>query len=218
MKNLFLLLIISAISIIFLAGCTQIIVCNKPYILVGSSCCLDANYNSICDRDETNAPPVAQPPVSQTVFCYQETANASTAGDGNCGLIYDGNYLSSGFWESDITKTWDGDWNTYARAPPYRGGSAGNPGYLYVNYIKPLGTTGAYLQFKIGTQTVNITIPSDCLNYNGNLVSFYFVSHDTEVETNIFCKTSSTSWNELYKVFGGSQDSRIYEEAMWWEV
>ena len=27
-------------------------VCNKPYILVGNSCCLDSNKNDICDSDE----------------------------------------------------------------------------------------------------------------------------------------------------------------------
>ena len=29
------------------------VTCNKPYILVGTSCCLDNNDNSICDNDET---------------------------------------------------------------------------------------------------------------------------------------------------------------------
>lgn len=28
------------------------IVCNKPYIRFGSSCCLDQNENSVCDKDE----------------------------------------------------------------------------------------------------------------------------------------------------------------------
>ncbi len=31
-------------------------VCNSPYILVGSSCCLDSNSNSICDTDEQATP------------------------------------------------------------------------------------------------------------------------------------------------------------------
>lgn len=26
--------------------------CNKPYIPIGTSCCLDTNYNNICDNDE----------------------------------------------------------------------------------------------------------------------------------------------------------------------
>jgi len=29
------------------------VTCNKPYILVGTSCCLDNNDNHICDNDET---------------------------------------------------------------------------------------------------------------------------------------------------------------------
>lgn len=29
------------------------VTCNSPYILVGTECCLDENYNSICDSDET---------------------------------------------------------------------------------------------------------------------------------------------------------------------
>ncbi len=28
------------------------IICNKPYIQFGTSCCLDTNYNSVCDNDE----------------------------------------------------------------------------------------------------------------------------------------------------------------------
>lgn len=56
--KLFILLIL----IVFLVGCSgvetptgEVIkepVCNKPYILVGTDCCLDKNDNSICDSDE----------------------------------------------------------------------------------------------------------------------------------------------------------------------
>lgn len=48
-------LLISAVAIVFfLSSCiqTQPITCRSPYILVGLSCCLDANNNSICDADE----------------------------------------------------------------------------------------------------------------------------------------------------------------------
>ena len=42
------------VILIFLTGCfNQEIICNKPYILVGDKCCLDANDNKICDQDET---------------------------------------------------------------------------------------------------------------------------------------------------------------------
>ncbi len=34
---------------------TTLFVCNRPYIIVGSQCCLDRDGNSICDRDEEAA-------------------------------------------------------------------------------------------------------------------------------------------------------------------
>ena len=46
--------ILIMISVLFMiAGCSQEITCNKPYLLVGSECCLDKDDNSICDKDET---------------------------------------------------------------------------------------------------------------------------------------------------------------------
>ena len=35
-----------------LGSCQQKIICDKPYILIGNSCCLDKNDNKICDNDE----------------------------------------------------------------------------------------------------------------------------------------------------------------------
>lgn len=40
-----------ALALIFLYGCDQI-VCNAPYMQVGSECCLDSDNNKICDKDE----------------------------------------------------------------------------------------------------------------------------------------------------------------------
>jgi len=40
---------------VFLSGCVEQPTCNSPYILVGSSCCLDTNNNSICDSDDAVA-------------------------------------------------------------------------------------------------------------------------------------------------------------------
>lgn len=42
--------------LIAIAGCGQKVVCNKPYILVGTECCLDQNNNAICDKDESANP------------------------------------------------------------------------------------------------------------------------------------------------------------------
>ncbi|PIR39934.1 MAG: hypothetical protein COV33_02565 [Candidatus Zambryskibacteria bacterium CG10_big_fil_rev_8_21_14_0_10_34_34] len=33
------------------------VVCNSPYIQVGQSCCLDQNYNQICDNEEVKESP-----------------------------------------------------------------------------------------------------------------------------------------------------------------
>ena len=49
MNKLYVFLIFGLLLVI---GCTQEIECNKPYILVGAECCLDANDNNICDNDE----------------------------------------------------------------------------------------------------------------------------------------------------------------------
>ena len=66
MKKLMILLIA---SVLFISGCNvdeklvsnvvkenidQIVVCNEPYIRYASECCLDANSNKICDRDESS--------------------------------------------------------------------------------------------------------------------------------------------------------------------
>lgn len=45
------------VSILLLSGCapqqTQRSACNRPYISIGTSCCLDDNSNSMCDNEET---------------------------------------------------------------------------------------------------------------------------------------------------------------------
>ncbi len=60
-KNLGIIFVV--IGILLIAGCvneekkegTPEITCNKPYIKVGSDCCLDKDNNSICDKDEAPA-------------------------------------------------------------------------------------------------------------------------------------------------------------------
>ena len=48
----------------------QEITCNSPYIKVGDDCCVDANYNRICDYDES----------------YAKTSETTTSTDGNVDL------------------------------------------------------------------------------------------------------------------------------------
>ncbi|MFH1306414.1 MAG: hypothetical protein ABIH83_02010 [Candidatus Micrarchaeota archaeon] len=55
------LIFLSLMLFIFVSGCTQeAFACNKPYIQVGSECCLDQDSNEICDKDEQGQQPAAQ--------------------------------------------------------------------------------------------------------------------------------------------------------------
>ncbi|NQV91058.1 thioredoxin domain-containing protein [Candidatus Woesearchaeota archaeon] len=62
-KILFVVTLLAAV--IFIAGCTGggNLVCNDPYIQVGSECCLDQNSNKVCDSDEGGAAPEAPAPT-----------------------------------------------------------------------------------------------------------------------------------------------------------
>jgi hypothetical protein len=40
------------VLIIAVSGCSKEIVCNSPYMRMGTGCCLDTDNNSICDDDE----------------------------------------------------------------------------------------------------------------------------------------------------------------------
>lgn len=40
------------LSIFLVSGCVKEVTCSKPYIQVGTDCCLDSNDNSMCDKDE----------------------------------------------------------------------------------------------------------------------------------------------------------------------
>jgi hypothetical protein len=94
MKRLIIVLLVLGLVIF---GCTSTpqqtpVVCNPPYIQVGTSCCLDQNQNSICDKDE----PVTEQQIHKgcaygTVVCVSDydcinntcvkkTSNFSTVG------------------------------------------------------------------------------------------------------------------------------------------
>lgn len=64
------------VLVLILAGCGQKIVCNKPYILVGSECCLDKDDNGICDKDEIKeeSKVIEEPPKQEETKEIQETA------------------------------------------------------------------------------------------------------------------------------------------------
>jgi len=58
-------LILGLVLLLIMVSCTSTpVVCNKPYILVGTDCCLDKDDNSICDSDE---PTVNEAPKPEEV-------------------------------------------------------------------------------------------------------------------------------------------------------
>ncbi len=77
------LLLLAVIGVgILLFGCVQgappaqNVVCSKPYIQVGTSCCLDQNSDSICDSDEGKAAPspsptITEPAVEERAECFK---------------------------------------------------------------------------------------------------------------------------------------------------
>jgi len=76
-KYLYSILVLAIIGIIFISGCIQQeVICNPPYIKVGTSCCLDQNNNSICDKDETIATQTQQ--TASTTTSTSNTSGTST--------------------------------------------------------------------------------------------------------------------------------------------
>ncbi|MFA5888476.1 MAG: hypothetical protein WC852_07245 [Candidatus Nanoarchaeia archaeon] len=67
MNKQILILILGVIILVF-SGCTQKVICNKPYIQMGSECCLDQDGNNICDKDEirTSTPEPSEPTIVTT--------------------------------------------------------------------------------------------------------------------------------------------------------
>ena len=87
MKKLLILSLL--VMVIVIAGCKDIdtiedsgkdlekitgnvVVCNKPYILVGIACCLDINNNAICDRDEAQKEEKDKEPEQKTEDAAEE--------------------------------------------------------------------------------------------------------------------------------------------------
>ena len=78
---LFALIIISIVLVSGVSGCAKETVCNKPYIKVGTECCLDNNDNSICDKDETSQ---SQQDIIQKTGNQSETPKYNLSCVSNC--------------------------------------------------------------------------------------------------------------------------------------
>lgn len=57
----------------------QQVVCNPPYIRFSSSCCLDSNGNSICDRDEASSTTTSTTTSSSTTTSTTSTTTSTSS-------------------------------------------------------------------------------------------------------------------------------------------
>ena len=69
-------LCIVVLMIACIAGCqANDVICNKPYIRVGTSCCLDSDANSICDIDEVAGKQEKMQEIQHKELAEEETKN-----------------------------------------------------------------------------------------------------------------------------------------------
>ncbi len=154
--------------------------------------------------------------TTSTTWCYQESANVSTA----CGGLATGEYDWDDDWTS-VDWTHDGDWNKYG----YDSDTSIDPASLYINYSKHTSASNASLwQVKGETYMLNYSLPNGC--WVQEPLQFRFdsqrYSHGAynDYETVGYCH-NSTGWQKLFNYTSeglpGNETYRyVYEEAMWW--
>jgi hypothetical protein len=143
-------------------------------------------------------------------WCYQESANVSTA----CGGLNTGIYGFNGTWQGGYSyRTIDENWSTNANADGF---STVN---LFINYTKPSNALNTSLwQYKVegrSVLTVNKTINSNC--WLQSILQFKYVN-DQNVGLSYFYCYNGTSWYSFGAGVGNAGDSSLYEEAMWWNM
>ena len=158
-------------------------------------------------------------------LCYQETANASSAGDGICGLSYTGSYGVSGNWGGDQAKLYDGNWATSAMASaPF------NAGTVLINYTKPAGALSTSM-WRVATSSgvppdfyneFNLSIPASCWNANPTTLMLFGYSdvHDPPANATWGCfnGTDFTIGGPNSVILHDDLSSILYEEGMYWNT
>lgn len=163
---------------------------------------------------------------SPSILCYQETANITAT----CGGLATGGYCvncngnDNAGWDQiyDVSRIYDGDWNTYSTSwgipwPSYPANASIN-----INYSKPLNALSTSLwQVKDGI-IKNLTVPLNCWNLEPlqfKIVNeFWFYGN---WRTYWMCY-DGISWNVLNMSGGNGTENQYhvfpYEESMWWNI
>lgn len=139
-------------------------------------------------------------------ICYQETANISTS----CGGLSTGSYDFSGTWiDGGRDNFYDGNWSSAGW------GLAGNTGIVEITYKKPTGAIQATTKWQVKdeTGTTNLTIPSECWDYNATDLLLKAYSSDGGGFEYWQCYNST--WKTLRSSAIGA---KLYEEAMYWNI
>lgn len=140
------------------------------------------------------------------VWCYQETANVSTACGGLNTGSYNGTILGSDSW----TLAFDGDWNTNAYNIQ-----------LFVNYTKPANSTSSSLWLIKDTyagadNTNNVSISQCWDGYVDKIVlKGITTGGGLDYYAKYYCHDGS-SWIEVLSNYVAALRNEVYEEAMWW--
>lgn len=136
-------------------------------------------------------------------ICYQETANVSTG----CGGLATGNYAAWGDWQ-DLSNVYDGNWDNWGL-----GASPSWIGELNVTYQKPNGATNNTLWMAKSVEELrNLTIDSDCWNYDANYLYFHIKS-DSNNEFGDFDCFDGNGYVNLF-----TWGYQINEEGIYWEI
>lgn len=139
-------------------------------------------------------------------WCYQETANISTA----CGGLSTGTYNCTGTWSGvyGCNLSYDGDWDTY--------GLGALQSNLSINYSKPDGAISGKWKVKDGDSgvTVNLTITDAC--WSQDIIQLKIDSENHQSHTYSSCWNGS-DWHEL-RDDGGTLNAKVWEEGMWWNI
>lgn len=127
---------------------------------------------------------------------YQEATNSYTTNDG-AEAVYTGAYSVSGTNSGNAV---DKNWDTYSY-----GGTTGS--FYYFNYTKAIGATGALWKVKDGTQTVIVSIPSSCWNYDSNKIMLKALSvycgGGTACSPSWVCGDSTPCYNVVWFCYTG---------------
>jgi len=137
-------------------------------------------------------------------WCYQESANVSTA----CGGLDTGSYNGNDWQNPDLVI--DGNWGTHSN-PKTFGKS------YYFNYTIPFAVEAIWkTQSSFASYDIkNFTIPNACLTGDTLILKVTAISSSNSIWS---CYNSSSAWFIVGSTTGGSSAHYITEEAMWWKI